>query len=48
MFEENYLHDIPWDIQEMIMDISKRRYCDIYISFWNITVMRGTALLARE
>jgi hypothetical protein len=35
MFEENYLHDIPWDIQEMIMDISKRRYCDIYISFWN-------------
>jgi len=35
MFEENYLHDIPRDIQEMIMDISKRRYCDIYISFWN-------------
>jgi hypothetical protein len=35
MFEENYLHDIPKDIQEMIMDISKRRYCDIYISFWN-------------
>jgi hypothetical protein len=35
MFEENYLHDIPTDIQEMIMDISKRRYCDIYISFWN-------------
>jgi hypothetical protein len=32
---ENYLHDIPRDIQEMIMDISKRRYCDIYISFWN-------------
>jgi len=35
MFEENYLHDIPRDIQEMIMDISKRRYCDIYISYWN-------------
>jgi len=35
MFEENYLHDIPKDIQEMIMDISKRRYCDIYISYWN-------------
>lgn len=35
MFYENYLHDIPRDIQEMIMDISKRRYCDIYISFWN-------------
>ena len=35
MFFENYLHDIPRDIQEMIMDISKRRYCDIYISFWN-------------
>jgi hypothetical protein len=35
MFKENYLHDIPKDIQEMIMDISKRRYCDIYISFWN-------------
>jgi len=35
MFFENYLHDIPSDIQEMIMDISKRRYCDIYISFWN-------------
>jgi len=49
MFEENYLHDIPWDIQEMIMDISKRRYCDIYIyHFGIITVMRGTALLARE
>ena len=35
MFKENYLHDIPKDIQEMIMDISKRRYCDIYISYWN-------------
>jgi hypothetical protein len=35
MFEDNYLHDIPRDIQDMIMDISKRRYCDIYISYWN-------------
>ncbi len=35
MFSENYLHDIPRDIQEMIMDISKRRYCDVYISYWN-------------
>jgi hypothetical protein len=34
MFKENYLHDIPRDIQEMIMDISKRRYCYIYISYW--------------
>lgn len=35
MFYENYLHDIPRDIQEIIMDISKRQYCDIYIYFWN-------------
>jgi len=35
MFKENYLHDLPRDIQEMIIDISKRQYCDIYISFWN-------------
>lgn len=35
VFNENYLLDLPRDIQEMIIDISNHRYCDIYISFWN-------------